>query len=182
MSTESVEHRPEDVLDGAVNQGNLAFAVAAFGTSEGQSWAYAAGHRDANKRHSANPDNIVQIASMTKLVTSIAALQLVERGLLALDEPADVYLAELAKLRVLTGFDASGKGQFEDARRAPTARELITHTAGFVYEMWNKNEQRAVTTGLAESFLGEGNFLVNPLAFQPATQWEYGTNTDWLGV
>jgi CubicO group peptidase (beta-lactamase class C family) len=182
MSTESVEHRPEDVLDEAVNQGNLAFAVAAFGTSEGQSWAYAAGHRDANKRHSANPDNIVQIASMTKLVTSIAALQLVERGLLALDEPADVYLAELAKLRVLTGFDASGKGQFEDARRAPTARELITHTAGFVYEMWNKNEQRAVTTGLAESFLGEGNFLVNPLAFQPATQWEYGTNTDWLGL
>jgi CubicO group peptidase (beta-lactamase class C family) len=81
MSTESVEHRPEDVLDEAVNQGNLAFAVAAFGTSEGQSWAYAAGHRDANKRHSANPDNIVQIASMTKLVTSTAALQLVERGL-----------------------------------------------------------------------------------------------------
>jgi methyl acetate hydrolase len=182
MNTESVEHRPEDVLDEAVNQGNLAFAVAAFGTSEGQSWAYAAGHRDANKRHLANPNNIVQIASMTKLVTSIAALQLVERGLLALDEPADVYLAELAKLRVLTGFDANGKGKFEDTRRAPTVRELITHTAGFVYEIWNKNEVRAVSTGLAESFLGGGNFLVNPLAFQPGTQWEYGTNTDWLGV
>ena len=182
MNTESVEHRPEDVLDEAVNQGNLAFAVAAFGTSEGQSWAYAAGHRDANKRHLANSNNIVQIASMTKLVTSIAALQLVERGLLALDEPADVYLAELAKLRVLTGFDANGKGKFEDTRRAPTVRELITHTAGFVYEIWNKNEVRAVSTGLAESFLGGGNFLVNPLAFQPGTQWEYGTNTDWLGV
>ena len=182
MSTESVEHRLKDVLDEAVNQGDLAFAVGAFGTSEGQSCAHAAGHRDANKRHSANPDNIVQIASMTKLVTSIAALQLVERGLLALDEPADIYLAELAKLRVLTGFDACGKRQFEDARRAPTARELITHTAGFVYEMWNKNEQRAVTTGLAESLLGEGHFLVNPLVFQPGTEWAYGTNTNWLGV
>ena len=41
---------------------------------------------------------------------------------------------------------------------------------------------RAVSTGLAESFLGGGNFLVNPLAFQPGTQWEYGTNTDWLGA
>ena len=182
MNTESVEHRPEDVLDEAVNQGNLAFAVAAFGTSEGQSWAYAAGHRDANKRHLANPNNIVQIASMTKLVTSIAALQLVECGLLALDEPADRHVAELANLRVLTGFDADGKGQFEDARRAPTVRELITHTAGFVYEIWNKNEVRAVSTGLAESFLGGGTFLVNPLAFQPGTQWEYGTNTDWLGA
>ena len=99
MSTESVEHRPKNVLDEAVNQGNLVFAVAAIGNSEGQLWAHAAGHRDINQRHTATSDNIIQIASMTKLVTSIAALQLVERGLLALDEPADIYLAELAKLR-----------------------------------------------------------------------------------
>jgi len=182
MSTESVGSKPKAVVDEAVNQGELAFAVAAIGNSEGQLWAHAAGHRDINQRHTATSDNIIQIASMTKLVTSIAALQLVERGLLALDEPADVHIAELANLRVLTGFDAGGKGQFEDARRAPTVRELITHTAGFVYEIWNENEVRAVSTGLAESFLGGGNFRVNPLAFQPGTQWEYGTNTDWLGA
>ncbi|HBW99424.1 MAG TPA: 1,4-butanediol diacrylate esterase, partial [Gammaproteobacteria bacterium] len=182
MSTESVASKPKAVVDEAVNQGELAFAVAAIGNSEGQLWAHAAGHRDINQRHTATSDNIIQIASMTKLVTSIAALQLVERGLLALDEPADVHIAELANLRVLTGFDAGGKGQFEDARRAPTVRELITHTAGFVYEIWNENEVRAVSTGLAESFLGGGNFRVNPLAFQPGTQWEYGTNTDWLGA
>ena len=79
-------------------------------------------------------------------------------------EPADVYIAELAKLPVLTGFDASDKGKFENAQRAPTVRELITHTAGFVYEIWDANAQQAVTAGLTESFLAGGNFLVNPLA------------------
>ena len=182
MNTKSVGYGPKAVLDEAVDQGELPFAIAAMGSSEGQLWSHAAGHRDANKHHSASPDNIIQIASMTKLVTTIAALQLVERGLLALDEPANVYIDELARLRVLTGFDADGKGQFEDAKRAPTVRELITHTAGFVYEMWDANAQQAVTAGLAESLLAGGNFLVNPLAFQPGTQWEYGTNTDWLGV
>ncbi len=182
MNTKSVGYGPKAVLDEAVDQGELPFAVGAMGNSKGQVWAHAAGHRDANKHHSASPDNIIQIASMTKLVTSIAALQLAERGLLALDEPADVYIDDLAKLRVLTGFDAGGKGQFEDAKRAPTARELITHTAGFVYEIWDANAQQAVTAGLTESFLAGGNFLVNPLAFQPGTQWEYGTNTDWLGI
>ena len=182
MNTKSVGYGPKAVLDEAVDQGELPFAVGAMGNSKGQVWAHAAGHRDANKHHSASPDNIIQIASMTKLVTTIAALQLAERGLLALDEPADVYIYDLAKLRVLTGFDAGGKGQFEDAKRAPTARELITHTAGFVYEIWDANAQQAVTAGLTESFLAGGNFLVNPLAFQPGTQWEYGTNTDWLGI
>ena len=182
MNTKSVGYGPKAVLDEAVDQGELPFAIAAMGNSEGQVWAYAAGHQDANKCQSASSDNIIQIASMTKLVTTIAALQLVERGLLELDEPADVYIAELAKLPVLTGFDASDKGKFENAQRAPTVRELITHTAGFVYEIWDANAQQAVTAGLTESFLAGGNFLVNPLAFQPGTQWEYGTNTDWLGV
>ena len=49
--------------------------------------------------------------------------------------------------------DAGGKGQFEDAKRAPTVRELITHTAGFVYEIWDANAQQAVSAGLTESFL-----------------------------
>ena len=106
MSTESVGSKAKAVVDEAVNQGELAFAVAAIGTCEGQLWAHAAGHRDIHRRNTATSDNIIQIASMTKLVTSIAALQLVERGLLALDESADVYIAELANLRVLTGFDA----------------------------------------------------------------------------
>ena len=82
----------------------------------------------------------------------------------------------------MTGFDVGGKGQFEDAKRAPTLRELITHTAGFVYEIWDAKAQQAVTAGLTESFLAGGNFLVNPLAFQPGNRWEYGTNTDWLGI
>ena len=137
MNTKSVGYGPKAVLDEAVDQGELPFAIAAMGSSEGQLWSHAAGHRDAKKHHSASPDNIIQIASMTKLVTTIAALQLVERGLLALDEPADVYINDLAKLRVLTGFDAGGKGQFEDAKRAPTVRELITHTAGFEKAMYS---------------------------------------------
>ena len=136
MNTKSVGYGPKAVLDEAVDQGELPFAVGAMGNSKGQVWAHAAGHR-REQASPASPDNIIQIASMTKLVTTIAALQLAERGLLALDEPADVYIDDLAKLRGFDWFRCRCKGLFEDAKRAPTARELITHTAGFVYEIWD---------------------------------------------
>ena len=119
---------------------------------------------------------------MTKLVTSIAALQLAERGLLAPDEPRTFILTTWrSSARLIMVSMQVAKGNLKTQTRL-TARELITHTAGFVYEIWDANAQQAVTTGLTESFLAGGNFLVNPLAFQPGTQWEYGTNTDWLGI
>ena len=170
------------VLDQTIADGRLNFAVAAVGNAGGQTWSYAAGYQDAEKTNVASPDNIIQIASMTKLVTTIAALQLMEQGKLNLDSPISVYAPELNDLQVLKGFEADETPIFERAKRAPTARELMTHTAGYVYEIWNANALKGVQLGVTPSLLGEGNYLEAPLAFQPGTAWEYGINTDWLGV
>ncbi|MEC7992350.1 MAG: serine hydrolase domain-containing protein [Pseudomonadota bacterium] len=170
------------VLDQTIATGKLNFAVAAVGNAGGQTWSHAAGYQDAEKTKAASPDNIIQIASMTKLVTTIAALQLVEQGKLDLDTPISAYAPELNELQVLTGFAADDTPIFEKANRAPTARELMTHTAGYAYEIWNTNALKGVQLGVTPSLLGEGNYLEAPLAFQPGTAWEYGINTDWLGV
>ena len=173
---------PKAVIESAVNAGDLAFAVAAVGNAGGEIWSYASGHKDADKKRAASSNDIIQIASMTKLVTTIAALQLVERGALELDTPIDAYVPELAGLQVLNGFDANDGPLFEQASRAPTTRELMTHTAGYVYEIWNSNALRAANLGVTESAFGSGNFLASPLAFEPGTTWEYGISTDWLGA
>lgn len=170
------------VLEQSVLLGKLNFVVAALGNANGQAWSHAAGFQDAEKLRPAAPDNIIQIASMTKLITTIAALQLMEEGKLDLDAPISTYLPELNDLQVLEGFDPSEKPVFADADRSPTARELMTHTAGFVYEIWNTNALKAGQLGISPSFFGSGNYLEAPLAFQPGTSWEYGINIDWLGV
>ena len=170
------------VLEHTINAGTLNFAVAAVGNAGGQTWSHAAGYQDAEKTKPASPNNIIQIASMTKLVTTIAALQLMEQGKLDLDTPISAYASELNELQVLTGFEADDTPIFEKANRAPTARELMTHTAGYVYEFWNANALKGSQLGVTPSLFGEGNYLAAPLAFQPGTAWEYGINTDWLGV
>ena len=170
------------VLDQTIAAGTLNFAVAAVGNTTGQTWSHAAGYQDAEKTKPASPDNIIQIASMTKLVTTIAALQLMEQGKLDLDTPISAYAPELNGLQVLKGFAADDTPIFEKANRAPTARELMTHTAGYVYEFWNANALKGGQLGVTPSLFGEGNYLAAPLAFQPGTAWEYGINTDWLGV
>ena len=170
------------VLDQTIADGRLNFAVAAVGNAGGQTWSHAAGYQDAEKTNVASPDNIIQIASMTKLVTTIAALQLMEQDKLNLDTPISAYVPELNDLQVLKGFGADETPIFERAKRAPTARELMTHTAGFVYEIWNANALKGAQLGVTPSVLGDGNYLEAPLAFQPGPAWEYGINTDWLGV
>ena len=82
-------------------------------------------------------DTVFWIASMTKAVTSVAAMQLVEQGRLTLDAPIGELLPELAAPQVLEGFDADGAPRLRPARRPITLRHLLTHTAGFGYDIWN---------------------------------------------
>lgn len=169
------------VLDLAVDRGDLTFASGLVGDRGGALMVHAAGNRDADKSLPAGQDSIFAIASMTKLVTTVAALQLVEVGQLDLDKPINHYLPELDSLAVLQGFRDDGEPVYEPASRAPTARELITHTSGFVYSIWNEDAFSLQSKGLA-SGVGSGRKILNaPLAFQPGTDWEYGISTDWLG-
>ena len=91
------------------------------------------GKRDSISGLAIQPDSIFQIASMTKAITSVAAMQLVERGRLKLDEPVARHLPELGKLDVIQGFDAVGKPVLRPAMKPITLRHLLTHTSGFAY-------------------------------------------------
>jgi CubicO group peptidase (beta-lactamase class C family) len=81
-------------------------------------------------------DSVVWIASMTKAITGTAAMQLVERGKLSLERPASDVLPALSSAKVLEGFDAAGTPRLRAPKRPITLRHLLTHTAGFAYEIW----------------------------------------------
>jgi len=127
-------------------------------------------------------DSIFRIASMTKAVTSVAVMQLVERGRVKLDEPAGTYLPELARVEVLEDLDTNGVAKLRPPKTPVTVRQLLTHTSGFGYEFFDEKLSRYVAAGKVPSArTGDGGFLKAPLVFDPGTKWEYGISTDWLG-
>jgi CubicO group peptidase (beta-lactamase class C family) len=124
-------------------------------------------------------ESIFSIASMTKAVTTAAALQLVERGLLKLDEPVSARLEELRNPQVLEGFDASGRPLLRPARTNITLKHLLTHTSGLVYDIWDRDllKYKAIRAGLPAADQGPAT----PLVFEPGARWEYGTSLDVTG-
>ena len=134
-------------------------------------------------------DAIFRIASMTKPITSVAFMQLVEQGKIALTDPVTKYIPEFAKLGVFVG----GGGNVPFMTRAPSTQmrvvDLLRHTAGFTYsfqeqgnvdaayrktelESWSKNTSQSVIDTLAHI----------PLEFDPGTQWNYSVATDIVGI
>src|SRR5262245_16556445 len=127
-------------------------------------------------------DTVFRIASMTKAVTSTAALQLVEQGKLQLEDAVPNIDPALGSPQVLEGFDADGAPKLRPAKRPITLRHLLTHTAGFSYEVWDANTVRYVkATGMPSTSTGKVAALRIPLAFDPGDKWEYGVNIDWVG-
>jgi methyl acetate hydrolase len=155
-------------------------AVAATGNEIIYEGAF--GKRDLGKDDAMTLDSVFWIASMTKAVTSAAAMQLVEQGKLTLDQPIGNLLPDLAAPQVLEGFDASGEPILRPARNAITLRHLMTHTAGFCYDMWNgdfgKYMEKTGTPGIISC---KNDALKTPIMSDPGTQWEYGTNIDFVG-
>jgi methyl acetate hydrolase len=155
-------------------------AVAASGSEVIYQGAF--GKRDLSKQDAMTTDSVFWIASMTKAITSAAAMQLVEQGKLALDQPIGKLLPDLAAPQVLEGFDANGEAKLRPARSAITLRQLMTHTAGFCYDMWNGD----MGTYLAKAEIPgiitcQNAALKTPIASDPGTRWEYGTNIDFVG-
>jgi methyl acetate hydrolase len=155
------------VLRTAVEQRRVPGVVAMVATGKAVSYQGAFGM---------NKDAIFAIASMTKPVTSVAVMQLVEAGKVKLDEPAATYLPELGTVQVLEG------GVLRAPKTPITVRQLLTHTSGFGYEFLNGDLHEYAAKGKVPSMRegGEG-FLKAPLVCDPGTRWEYGISTDWLG-
>lgn len=167
-------------LRAAIAAAGVAGAVAMIGNSEGETYSRAFGSRSLGG-DAMQVDDLFQIASMTKAIVSVAALQLVERGQIALDAPLDDLLPDLANPQVIDGFDEDGNVLLRPARRAITLRHLLTHTSGFGYEFMSADMIRA--RGPAGSPApGTKAALMSPLLFDPGEKWEYGISTDWAGL
>lgn len=140
------------------------------------------GKRDLSKDDDMTSDSVFWIASMTKAITTAAGMQLVEQGKLSLDAPIGKVLADLATPQVLEGFDANGEPKLRPAKNPITLRHLMTHTAGFAYDMWNGDMVRYLEkTGLPPVTTCKNDALKTPLMSDPGTRWEYGTNIDFVG-
>lgn len=127
-------------------------------------------------------DTVVWIASMTKALTSAGAMQLVEQGKLDLDAPATKVVPEIGAAQVLDGFDASGQPKTRPPRRPITLRHLLTHTAGFGYDIWNTDiAAYQAAKGIPGVISCEHAALTTPLLFDPGERWYYGINIDWAG-
>jgi len=165
----------DKVLADAVARGDVPGVVAMAADRRGIVYQGAFGVADAASKRPMTVDTVFRIASMTKPVTSLAAMQLVEQGRLSLDDPAEKHLPQLAQLKVFESFDAkTGAYTVRPAARAPTVRQMLTHTAGLGYNF---------TSPIVRDFkprAGE-TFAAGPLLFDPGEQWLYSTGIDWAG-
>ncbi|OKO73562.1 serine hydrolase domain-containing protein [Bradyrhizobium sp. AS23.2] len=155
-------------------------AIAANGSDVLYQGAF--GKRDLSKPDAMTADSVFWIASMTKAVTAAGAMQLVEQGKLSLDTPIGSVLPDLAKPQVLEGFDAKGEPKLRPAKAPITLRQLMTHTAGFCYNMWNGDfAVYAEKTGIPAITTCQNAALKTPIMTDPGTRWEYGINIDFVG-
>ncbi|GAA5978640.1 hypothetical protein JCM10908_004432 [Rhodotorula pacifica] len=129
--------------------------------------------------------SIFELYSCTKLVAAVAALQLVERGRIGLDDDASTYVPELGDAKLFKDFDADGELILEENATPITVRMLITHTAGFAYythdpvvtQLAHKLQIRPMPYGYA----AEKSWLTRmPLLAKPGERFIYGTSNDWL--
>ena len=171
----------DDVLQAAVDAGDVPCVVAMAGDRDGVIYEGAAGERTPGSGEMVGPDTMFRIASMTKMVATVAALQLVERGELDLDDPVETYLPEYGELQVLEGFDGDTPRLRAPASKA-TVRHLVTHTSGQTYWFWNADLVRwHEVTGTPDVLSGSMDIFKAPMVADPGAAYEYGINTDWLG-
>ena len=162
------------LLDGAVSKRAVHGIAALVVGPGGALFHHAAGE--------ARDNTMFRNASMTKAVATTAALQLVERGMLELDATVESVLPEFGQMQVLDGFDGDTPRLRPPASKA-TVRQLMTHTGGLGYFFTNEKLSRYhQLTGEPNALSGLKRSLLVPLVNDPGTAWEYGVNTDWLGL
>ena len=159
----------------------LPCAVGMIVDRDGVRFAQALGVTDVGDPAPVSVDTPFQIASMTKALVSVAALQLVEQGRLGLDDPIGGVLPDLADPQVLTGFDAEGQPQMRPAVRPITLRHLLTHTAGLGYFFVHPPVLRYFSA-VGMPAPGSIASIRMPLMFDPGDSWEYSVAIDWVGL
>ncbi|MDX1627635.1 MAG: serine hydrolase domain-containing protein [Fulvivirga sp.] len=146
----------------------LPSAIMGHSTKDGKTEWHAYGPSIWNTSDTVTRDHIFRIASMTKAITSVAALQLVERGLVSLDEPLYELMPEMDTIPILTE-----TGQLTKSKESITLRHLLTHTSGFGYSFTSPR--------LASFEATDWHYEDSPRLFEPGESWHYGTSIDWVG-
>jgi CubicO group peptidase (beta-lactamase class C family) len=187
LSRERLE-RVRAALAATVERGELAGGVVLVARRGEVAYFEAVGLADQASRRPMRRDSIFRIASMTKPVTSVAALMLLEEGRFQLSDPVARYIPQLGGLKVLR--DPTGPlDAVEDLAREMTIRDLLTHTSGLTASFMGEApihqayEKQGITGSRTPhdpaTFIARLATL--PLAHQPGTRFAYGTSTDVLG-
>ena len=163
-------------IDPAPYQATYDSAMATL--ADKQQYLRAFGRRHTEKIAPMTADTVFWIASFTKLVTSVVALQMVEEGVISLEQPVASVRPDFADLAILDGFDPTGAPRLRQAKDAPTIRHLLTHTSGLGYAFMDADLARYAE--LKKVAPGGGHLL--PRRFEAGVRWQYGASTDWLGM
>lgn len=171
---------PEFIQSQYLDSGKLPFAALLIGRGDDIALQWSSGVAD---------DAIFRIASMTKPITSVAFMQLVEQGKVALTDPVTKYIPEFANLGVFV----AGGGNVPFVSRPPTTPmrivDVLRHTTGFTYSFqersnidaaYRKTDVESWTKSTSQSFID--TLAQIPLEFDPGTQWNYSVSTDVLGI
>ena len=152
-------------------------------------WFESMGVRDPGNRAPMTKDAIFRIYSMSKPITSVAVLMLVEEGKIALADPVSKYIPQLGGLKV--GVEKPGANgptlELEPARREITVQDLLRHTSGLTYGFFGPGlvKKAYVDAKLWEDYPSNAEFVDRlaklPLLYQPGTTWDYSHSTDVLG-
>jgi CubicO group peptidase (beta-lactamase class C family) len=171
------------LLVGSVAAGELPGIAAIALDGQNRIYEGAFGVRNVETREPVELDTVFWYASMTKPLVATAAMQVVERGLVSLDQPLGDILPGLSAPQVLEGYTEAGEPILRPAKRPVTLRHLLTHTSGYGYDIWNAHIERYMRENniplLVDSKLAS---LDQPLAADPGERWEYGISIDWAGM
>jgi methyl acetate hydrolase len=169
------------MLRAATHAGEVPGVVALAATDSDIVYEGIFGQRRLHDGPDMTRDTVFRIASMVKLITSVAALQLVERDKLSLDAPVPNIEPALGEPLVLDGFDKTGTPELRPAKSPISLRQLLTHTSGFAYRLW---DAKALRYAKAVDELPAGDKVTvprTPLMFDPGERWQYGGSIDWVG-
>ncbi len=178
---DNIKARMQEAVDG----GFLPGALLLVGNADGIGVLETVGYQTTDNITPVNKDTIFRIYSMTKPVISVAAMMLVEDGLLKLDDPVEKYISEFANLKVID----RDTGETRPARNTMTVEHLLTHESGLVQAIF------AADTELGKMYMRDfadysditardlaGRIGKLPVYFEPGTAWHYGHSTDVLGA
>ena len=171
----------DKVLQEAITNQAVPNVVAVAADRNGIIYEGAAGPRVTGGDEPVGLDTHYRIMSMTKMIVTTTALQLMEQGSLDLDAPVAKYCPAFGELQVLEGFDGDTP-RLRAPKSQATVKQLITHTSGVGYWFWNADLVRwEASTGTPNVLSGSNVIFGAPLIADPGTRLEYGISTDWLG-